>query len=181
MIVGYARVSTDDQSTSVQLKQLGVLGCEKIYTENASGKGREREQLKALMGYVREGDMVVVMKVDRLARNTVDALQIADELKTKGVGLKCMDLGDMDINSDIGRVIYTTISAFAEMERKRILERCNAGRAAAAAAGKHLGRKRNDDMHQKIKELFADGMKKAAIARELGVSRTTVVNSLKAA
>jgi DNA invertase Pin-like site-specific DNA recombinase len=69
------------------------------------------------------------MKVDRLARNTIDALNIADTLVNKDAGLVFHDLGDVDINSDIGRVIYTTISAFAEMERKRILQRCNEGRA----------------------------------------------------
>jgi len=68
------------------------------------------------------------MKVDRLARNTIDALQIADALVKKGAGLVFHDLGNVDINSDAGRVIYTTISAFAEMERKRILQRCNEGR-----------------------------------------------------
>lgn len=78
------------------------------------------------------------MKVDRLARNTIDALNIADTLVNKDTGLVFHDLGGVDINSDIGRVIYTTISAFAEMERKRILQRCNEGRAKAKAEGKHL-------------------------------------------
>lgn len=78
-----------------------------------------------------------VMKVDRLARNTIDALQIADQLSIKGAGLVFHDLGNIDINSGVGRVIYTTISAFAEMERKRILQRCNQGRECAKAEGRH--------------------------------------------
>ncbi len=76
------------------------------------------------------------MKVDRLARNTIDALQIADSLAPKGSGLVYHDLGNVDINSDVGRVIYTTISAFAEMERKRILQRCNEGRERRELKGR---------------------------------------------
>ncbi|MGI2026154.1 recombinase family protein [Endozoicomonas acroporae] len=179
MIIGYARVSTEDQTNDTQIEQLKNLGCEKIFSENASGKDAERTELKSAMSYCREGDTLVVMKVDRLARNTVDALKIADKLKFKGVGLKCLDLGDTDINSDVGRVIYTVISAFAEMERKRILQRCNEGRARAKKEGKHLGRHRDTELHARIAELFNGDMSKAGIARELKVSRTTVVNSLK--
>ena len=93
MLIGYARVSSSDQSLDTQVKQLKQLGCEKIFQENASAKGP---------------------------------------------GLVFHDLGNIDINSDVGRVIYTTISAFAEMERKRILQRCNEGRERAKAEGKFL-------------------------------------------
>ena len=179
MIVGYARVSTEDQTTETQVQQLEAFGCEEIYRENASGKDAERKELKAAIQYCRKGDTLVVMKVDRLARNTVDALSIVDALREKGVGVKCLDLGDTDINSDVGRVIYTVISAFAEMERKRILQRCNEGRARAKKEGKHLGRHKDTELHARIAELFNGGMSKAGIARELEVSRTTVVNSLK--
>ncbi|RWX52880.1 recombinase family protein [Photobacterium chitinilyticum] len=178
MLIGYARVSARDQSLDIQVEQLREVGCEKIFQESASGKDSERSQLKALIDFSREGDIIHVMKVDRLARNTIDALNIADTLAKKGAGLVFHDLGDVDINSDIGRVIYTTISAFAEMERKRILQRCNEGRAKAKAEGRHLGRHANLKLHQQIRELAEKGMNKHAISKQLRCSRTTVYSVL---
>ncbi|MUL04940.1 helix-turn-helix domain-containing protein [Aliivibrio fischeri] len=178
MLIGYARVSSKEQSLDIQIKQLKELGCEKIFQENASGKDSERTQLNAMIDFSRDGDVIHVMKVDRLARNTIDALQISDQLAKKGAGLIFHDLGNIDINSDVGRVIYTTISAFAEMERKRILQRCNEGRERAKAEGRHIGRFPNKTLHNRIKELASEGMNKNAISKELGCSRTTVYSVL---
>jgi len=178
MKIGYSRVSTKDQSTGLQKQQLSEMGCEKLYVESASGKDANRTQLKAMIDFAREGDVIHVMKVDRLARNTVDALQIADQLKEKGVGLVFHDLGDVDINSQVGRVIYTTIAAFAQMERERILQRANEGRAKAKAEGKHLGRHKDQTMHDEIKRLALEGTPKARIAKLVGCSRATVYNAL---
>lgn len=179
MLIGYARVSSRDQSLDAQVEQLTGLGCEKIFMENASGKDSDRSQLQAMIDFSREGDTIHVMKVDRLARNTIDALQIADTLAAKGAGLVFHDLGNVDINSDVGRVIYTTISAFAEMERKRILQRCNEGRERARAEGKHLGRFPDTELHDNIRRLAEQGMNKHAISRQLGCSRTTVYKVLE--
>ena len=179
MLIGYARVSSRDQSLYTQTEQLEQLGCEKIFRENASGKDSDRSQLKAMIDFSREGDTIHVMKVDRLARNTIDALQIADALAEKGAGLVFHDLGNVDINSDVGRVIYTTISAFAEMERKRILQRCNEGRERARAEGRHLGRSADTELHARIRELAGQGMNKHRISKELGCSRTTVYRVLE--
>lgn len=118
------------------------------------------------------------MKVDRLARNTIDALQIADSLAPKEAGLVYHDLGNVDINSDVGRVIYTTISAFAEVERKRILQRCNEGRERSKAEGRLLGFP-YETLHSRIQELAGRGMNKHAISKELGCSRTTVYKVLE--
>ena len=178
MKIGYARVSTQEQNLNVQLEQLNAIGCEKIYQEQASGKSSDREQLNNLLEFAREGDVIHVTKVDRIARNTIDALQIADKLAAKNAGLVFHDLGDLDINSDVGRVIYTTISAFAEMERKRILQRCNEGRERARAEGRHLGRFPDKTLHLRIQELASEGMNKHAISKELGCSRTTVYRIL---
>ncbi|PST98685.1 resolvase/integrase Bin [Photobacterium gaetbulicola] len=178
MHIGYARVSSTDQTLDTQVEQLTHLGCEKLFCEQASGRDSERTELKALIEYAREGDTIHVMKVDRLARNTIDALQIADTLAAKGAGLVFHDLGNVDINSDVGRVIYTTISAFAEMERKRILQRCNEGRERARAEGKHLGRFPDAELHGKILRLSEQGMNKHAISKQLGCSRTTVYKVL---
>ncbi|AUL98699.1 TPA: helix-turn-helix domain-containing protein [Vibrio vulnificus] len=179
MNLGYARVSTDEQNLAVQLSQLEQIGCEKIFQDKASGKSSEREALNKLIDFAREGDVVHVTKVDRIARNTIDALIIADKLAAKGAGLVFHDLGDLDINSDVGRVIYTTISAFAEMERKRILQRCNEGRERARTEGRHLGRFPNKALHARIQELAGQGLTKHAISKEIGCSRTTVYKVLE--
>ncbi|MGF1698546.1 recombinase family protein [Vibrio lamellibrachiae] len=178
MIIGYARVSTNDQTLAFQVQQLTDFGCEKIFQEKVSGKSADREELSKLIEFARSGDIVHVTKVDRIARNTIDALQIADKLNNKGAGLVFHDLGNLDINSDVGRVIYTTISAFAEMERKRILQRCNEGREKAKSEGRHLGRYPDIELHDRIRELYETGSNKNAISRELGCSRTTVYKVL---
>lgn len=178
MDIGYARVSSDDQTLDVQVELLTKLGCEKIFEEKVSGKSADREELKKLLDFAREGDVVHVCKVDRLARNTIDALRIADTLNNKGVGLIAHDLGDLDINSDIGRVIYTTIAAFAQLERKRILQRCAEGREKAREEGRHLGRSPDHELHRQIKELRRDGKSKRQISIELQCSRTTVYRVL---
>lgn len=178
--IGYARVSTTDQTLDVQLEQLRKVGCEKVFCEKASGKSADiRTELNGLIAYAREHDVVYVTKVDRIARNTIDALKIADTLHSKNAGLIFLDLGEVDINSDVGRVIYTTISAFAEMERKRILQRCNEGRDRARAEGRHLGRFPDTELHEKIIELSKQGKNKHAISIELQCSRTTVYKVLK--
>jgi DNA invertase Pin-like site-specific DNA recombinase len=178
--IGYARVSTAEQTLEVQLEQLREVGCEKIFHEKASGKSADiRSELNNLIAYAREHDVVYVTKVDRIARNTIDALKIADTLNDKHAGLIFLDLGEIDINSDVGRVIYTTISAFAEMERKRILQRCNEGRDRARAEGRHLGRFPDTELHKKILELSLQGKNKHAISKEHHCSRTTVYKILK--
>ncbi|MDN2480448.1 recombinase family protein [Vibrio agarivorans] len=179
MKIGYARVSSEEQSLEVQIEQLKQIECEKIFQEKVSARSADRPELNRLIEFAREGDVVYVTKVDRIARNTIDALEIADSLNVKGVGVVFQDLGDLDINSDVGRVIYTTISAFAEMERKRIMQRCNEGRQKAKAEGRHLGRHPNKELHNRIIELRNNGYNKRQISIELGCSRTTVYGVLK--
>ena len=178
MKIGYARVSSTEQNLDVQIEYLKKLGCEKIFKEKISGKSSNRPQLISMIEFARENDVIHVMKTDRLARSTIDALIIADNLNEKRVGLILHDLGDIDINSDIGRVVYTTISAFAEMERKRIAQRCLEGRALAKEKGVHLGRHKDEKLHIQIKELFTKGMNKKQISETLNCSRTTVYRSL---
>lgn len=178
MKIGYSRVSSTEQNLEVQIKQLEEMGCEKIFKEKISGKSADRPELITMMAFARAGDVIHVTKTDRLARSTIDALQIADKLEKKGVGLVLHDLGDIDINSDCGKILYTVISSFGELERKRILQRCNEGRALAKAKGKHLGRYKNIKLHAQIKEYFAKGMNKNLISKTLGCSRTTVYRVL---
>lgn len=178
-VIGYARVSSQSQSHDIQIKELQALGCEKIYQEKISGKStNNREQLQSMIEYVREGDTVIVMKLDRLARNTIDALQIAQKLESKQVALKIMDIGDgIDITSGVGRLVFTTLSAIAEMERERINERTKAGRDAAQAKGIKFGRKPSINASEVI-ELKSQGLGATEIAKRLGIGRASVYRIL---
>lgn len=115
MLIGYARVSSSDQSLDLQVEQLEQLGCEKIFKENASGKDSERSQLNAMLDFSRNGDIIHVTNMDRLSRNAINVLRIADQLAAKTVGLICHNLGNIDINSDVGQEIYSNISHFAKV------------------------------------------------------------------
>lgn len=177
MKIGYCRVSTTEQNLESQINFLQSQGCEKIFKEKASGERSDnREELNNLIDFAREGDTIHVTKVDRLARNTINALQIAEKLNSKKVGLVCHDLGNTDINSPIGKVIFSTISAMAELERNRILERCNEGREVARKNGIHMGRFKDQTLRaafEKIKDL---NLTKTEMAKRLNCSRATVYN-----
>ncbi|WP_299599066.1 recombinase family protein [uncultured Microbulbifer sp.] len=179
MKIGYARCSSDSQEYQLQVDQLKALGCEKIFAEKVSGKStNNRDQLQACIDYAREGDLVCCTKLDRLARNTIDALKIADALQAKGVGLHLEDL-KVDVNSDVGRLVYTTIAAVAEMERKRIAERTREGREVAKAKGTHMGRPVSIDA-QKVLQLKSEGLGATAIAKQLKIGRASVYRILDA-
>lgn len=177
MKIAYCRVSSTEQSFESQIKFLQSQGCEKIFQEKISGKEtNNRSELNQLIDFVREGDVVHVTKVDRLARNTLDALQIAEKLNSKNVGLVCHDLGNTDINSDIGKVIFSTISVIAEFERKRIAQRVSEGRKLAKQKGKHLGRFKDTELRLEFNKIKDLGLAKSEMARRLNCSRATIYN-----
>ena len=179
--LGYARVSTDDQDYASQVDALRKLGVDEIFAEKVSGKDKDgRPKLAEMIRYARKGDVVHVMKLDRLARNVIDALSIADELQAKGAGLVIHDLGGVDINSDTGRMIYTVMAAVAEMERKRIRQRQREGIAHAMAKGVRFGRYPSLSQKQvaEIRKRAAAGEPKRQLAMEYGVSRTTLYKVL---
>jgi len=180
MVIGYARVSTPDQKLEVQYEQLRIQGCEKIFEDKYTGSEMNRPGLQEMLGYVREGDVVVVTKTDRLARNARDALEISDLLKSKQVGMKLLDLGDADINSGMGRMIYTVMGAFAEMERDRIRQRQREGIERARELGTHMGRpsKITDPVLQEkarrvLPDIQSGRLSKAKAARDLDIDRAT--------
>ncbi len=181
--IGYARVSTEEQDYQVQLDTLCQLGCteDHIFAEKVSGGDKDgRPKLEEMIRFARKGDTVHATRLGRLARNTKDALNIADQLQAKGVGLIVHDIDSIDINSDVGRLIYTVLAAVAEMERKRIRERQREGIDRAKAEGRHLGRYEalDDEQKQEIKQLVADGIPKAKLAKRFQVSRTTIYKAL---
>lgn len=147
-VIGYARVSTQDQTTDTQIHAIESLyKIDKWFTDSATSgttKGREREGLGALLSYAREGDKVVVYSIDRLGRDTIDVLTTVEDLKNKGVAVMSHREG-FDLSTDVGKLMLTMLASLAELERKNIKARQMAGIARARAEGKALGRQKKID------------------------------------
>lgn len=139
MLVGYARVSTQDQDVSLQLDALQSAGCEKVFTEKASGAQRDRPRLGEAVAYMREGDTLVVWKLDRLARSLKQLIETVEELGGHGIGLKSLT-ESIDTTTSGGKLIFHIFAALAEFERGVIRERTKAGLEAARARGRTGGR-----------------------------------------
>lgn len=182
MLIGYARTSTTDQEAGfeAQIRDLTTLGIEKVFKEQVSSVG-QRDELANALEFVRDGDTLVVTKLDRLARSTRDLLKIVDQLKDKGVGLRILDFGggEIDTSSSNGMLILTMFGAMAQFEREIMLERQREGIAKAKAEGKYKGRKPTvRNRADEIKALKEEGMGATAIAKKLGVGRASVYRAL---
>lgn len=140
MLIGYARVSTDDQHLDNQRNLLRSVGCQKIYEEKLSGAQRSRPELKRLLEQLREGDVLLVSRLDRLARSTRDLLEIAEILKIATVGLRSLAEPWADTTSPSGKMVLTVFAGIAEFERELIAERTKSGRIAAQKKGIRFGR-----------------------------------------
>ena len=179
MRFGYPRTSTTDQNAGfeAQVRDLEAIGCEKIYQEQVSSVGT-RDELAVALDFVREGDTLVVTKLDRLARSTRHLNDIVDCLLEKGSHLQILDLG-IDNATPTGELVLTVIGGIAQFERQMMLERQREGIAKAKAAGKYKGRKPTARAKtQEVLELRSKGIKAAAIARELGIGQASVYRIL---
>ncbi|WP_318433817.1 recombinase family protein [Photobacterium leiognathi] len=175
--VGYARVSTAGQSLESQLEALRA--CDKVFQEKESGAKAERPQLVTMLDYVRDGDTITVTKLCRLARNTKHLLEIVEYLDQKGVSLVVLNLG-IDTKSPTGRLMLTMIGAVASFERQLLLERQAEGIAIAKAKGKYKGRKPLPlQVVEQVKRMENEGLKKSEIAKETGLSLSSVYRLLK--
>jgi DNA invertase Pin-like site-specific DNA recombinase len=182
MLVGYARVSTVDQVAGLeaQMRELGATGCSKLFTERVSSVA-QREQLAAALDFVRDGDTLVVTRLDRLARSTADLLEIIATLERKNVALRVMDFGGqpVDTKSPSGKLITTLFGAVAEFERELLLVRQREGIAKARAEGKYRGRAPTAQrLAPEVRELRASGTRPSTIAKELRISRSSVYRIL---
>ena len=139
MAVGYARVSTQDQDLALQLDALQAAGCERVYTEKASGAQRDRPQLQAALDYMRPDDTLVVWKLDRLARSLRQLLDTVEVLHARQIGLRSLTEA-IDTSTPGGTLVFHLFGALAEFERSIIRERTRAGLAAARARGRTGGR-----------------------------------------
>ena len=178
--LGYARVSTRDQSLDAQIDQLKAAGCTQIFVDQGSGKDtRKRTDLGKMLDYVRAGDVVVVTQLDRLSRSLMDLLSIADELEQKGVELRSLK-EPFDTTTDSGELMFRVMGILSEFERVRIRERTLAGLKAARARGRRGGRPRRLDEKQvaMIWQLRQKGESMREIGRIFNVSAGTVSRAL---
>ncbi len=172
-VVGYARVSTTGQSLEIQSEQLVGAGCTKIFREKRTGTTTSgREELQRALDYVREGDVFIVCRLDRLARSLSDLQQIIDKLNAKEVGFRVLQQA-IDTTRAEGRLLLHLLGAFAEFETDLRKERQLEGIAKAKAAGKYRGRPATIDP-VKVAALMSDGLGASAIAKKLGISRASV-------
>jgi DNA invertase Pin-like site-specific DNA recombinase len=182
MRYGYARVSTTKQDYDLQIEALKAAGCERIFSEKASGKSTNgRTEFKRLMKALNPGDTVVVTKLDRLARSSRDLLNILHDLKEGSCGFVSLGEAWCDTTSDIGQLVVTIMSGIAEFERKLILSRTEVGIAKARANGKKFGRPSALDVGQKrkIAERYAAGETMAELASEYEVGEATIFRALQ--
>jgi len=177
--VGYGRTSTLEQQAGLdaQFRDLKAAGCEKIFGEQVSAVAK-RLQLEAAIDFIREGDTLLVTKLDRLARSTQHLLEIAERVKAKGADLSILNLG-ADTSTATGRLMFTVIGAIACFERELMLERQREGVARAKAEGKYKGRKPTARARtSEVNALKADGVRPVEIARRLGIGRASVYRIL---
>ncbi len=175
MLIGYARTSTLDQEAGfeAQLRELNALDCEKVFQEQVSSVA-PRKQLEAALEFARQGDTLVVTKLDRLARSVVHLGKIIETLEGKGVALRILNLG-VDTSTPTGKLMLNVLGGVAQFEREMMLERQREGIAKAKAEGAYKGRKPTVRARaEEIKALAATGMSMGAIAAQLGIGKGSV-------
>lgn len=183
MNIGYARVSTEDQTLDLQLDALKAHGCEVLYQEHASGKNADRPELENALKALRTGDHLVVWRLDRLGRNLADLVQIVNDLEKRGVGLVSLT-EQINTASPSGKLVFHIFASLAEFERNLIRERTLAGLQAARARGRRGGRptKLTDKDIAMIQSLMADRSTDVGeIAKRFGVHRSTLYRLAKPA
>lgn len=179
--IGYARVSTAEQSAELQTKALREAGCDRIFTDHGvSGARASRPELDKMLDHLRKGDELVIWKLDRLGRNTKNLLELVEQLEGKGVTFRSLTEG-ISTTGPMGKAMLTIMSAFAQLERDTLAERTKAGMAIAAENGRKAGRREvsSDDPNvTKAKAYHAKGNSVAEIQKLIGASRATVYRYL---
>lgn len=180
MKIGIARVSTRDQNPEAQEDALNAAGCDRVFTDKASGKLARRPELDKALLMARDGDEIVVTKLDRLGRSLANLIELAKELEERGIGLVVLDQG-IDTSTAVGRMFFHILGAIAEFEHALMTERTHEGLAAARARGRVGGRKPKLGPRQKsmVREMYDSGdYTVQKIADEFGVTRPTIYRHL---
>jgi DNA invertase Pin-like site-specific DNA recombinase len=180
MLVGYARVSTREQNQALQLDALEAAGCGRVYTEKASGAQRERPELQAALDYARQGDTLVVWKLDRLARSIRQLIETVEDLERRKIGLRSLTEA-IDTTTPHGEFLFNLFGSLAQYERALIKERVVAGLAAARRRGRKGGRPPTIDPEkvEQIIRALEGGTSKASVCRSFKVARSTLLDTLK--
>ena len=178
-LFGYARVSTSQQSLDIQIRALKDAGVKtnRIFTDKASGSSVDRPGLDLLRMKVEEGDAILVKKLDRLGRDTADMIQLIKEFDAQGVAIRFIDDG-ISTDGEMGKMVVTILSAVAQAERRRILERTSEGRDEAKLKGIRFGRRRSIDRNA-VLALHHEGAGATEIARHFRIARSTVYKILE--
>ncbi|EJH2158538.1 recombinase family protein [Serratia proteamaculans] len=183
-LIGYARVSTDNQHIDLQNDSLRSAGCARIFDDVISGSKSERPGLDAALAYLREGDILVVWKLDRLGRSMAHLVNTVQELAGRGVGLKVLtgQGAAIDTTTAPGKLVFGIFAALAEFERDLIRERTKSGLSAAAARGRRGGRKPvvTTESLQKARSLMAQGLSVREAAGRLKIGKTALYDALRA-
>jgi len=180
MLIGYARVSTDDQNLHLQHDELKKAGCEKFFDDKITGSKIDRPGLDAAIDYARESDVIVVWRLDRLSRSLKDLIQVVSDLESQGIGLKSIH-ESIDTTSSSGKLIFHIFGALAEFERNLMRERTHAGLKAARARGKMGGRpkKLNAEKRKLVNDLYNEKSRTITQICELvGISKPTLYKYL---
>ena len=179
-LFGYARVSTSKQSLELQKQALKNAGVKesRIFFDKSTGSNVERAGLNSLLVKVEEGDTVLITKLDRLGRDTADMINLIKEFNRMQVAIRFLDDG-ISTEGTMGKMVITILSAVAEAERARILERTNEGRIEAKFKGIKFGRKRKIDRSMLLHKFEQENLKGTALAKDLGISRAAVYKILK--
>ena len=177
--IGYARVSTDGQNLDMQISALEAAGCDRIYREHASGADRMRRVLELALSALKEGDSLVVWKLDRLGRSVAHLVAVADDLRKRGVDLVSVTEG-IDTRTPAGKMTFHLIAAMAEMERDLASERVKTGMEAAVKAGRHMGRppKITPAKTAAARALLESGQSLSSIGEALDLSVSSVKRAL---
>ena len=173
--IGYCRVSTTDQHPEAQRLRLEAAGCSRIFSETISTRSADRPELVACLDYLREGDALVAVRLDRLARSTRELLEIAESLQARGIDLVVLDQA-IDTSTPAGKLMFAVLAAIAEFERDLIRERTLDGLARAAAEGRHGGRRPaiTGPRATLARRLHGEGQSLREIARQLEASPSSV-------
>jgi len=175
MLIGYARVSTQDQNLDMQREALEGAGCKKVFEDKISGSRGERPGLGKALEMLREGDTLVVWKLDRLGRSVKHLVDITNELARQGVNFRSLT-DSIDTGTPSGRFFFHVMAALAQMERELVIERTRAGLETARRLGRRGGRKRRmtDSKIESARKLLAGGVPPRDVAKNLGVSVPTL-------
>ena len=181
MKFGYARVSKNDQSLDIQIQKLKAVGCDEIFQEKVSGVKDDRKELNLMIGKLRSGDTVCVVRLDRLGRRMLKLITLINEFKEKQVNFVALE-NDIDTTTPLGMVLFSMCAAFSEMERALIIERVKAGVDAAHAKGRKGGRPRS--LTSSKKELLAsfranDTFSVTQICEMVGITRSVYYRAIQ--